>query len=79
MDVNAEAVAALFDLSASGTMVHGHTHRPARHVSSIAGKECVRHVLPDWDCEAEPARGGWLALAADGRITRFEANGQVAP
>lgn len=58
MDVNANAVAAAFRESGYAVMVHGHTHRPARHETLIDGHACVRWVLPDWH-EA----GGYLALA----------------
>ena len=58
MDVNANAVAAAFREFGYAAMVHGHTHRPARHETLIDGHACVRWVLPDWH-EA----GGYLALA----------------
>jgi UDP-2,3-diacylglucosamine hydrolase len=29
-------------------MIHGHTHRPARHSLSIEGTQCERIVLGDW-------------------------------
>jgi UDP-2,3-diacylglucosamine hydrolase len=62
MDVNPQAINQLFAASAVSLMIHGHTHRPARHVTASG----VRHVLPDWDCEGESHRGGWLALDAAG-------------
>ena len=70
MDVNQAAIAALFDSTDSALMIHGHTHRPARHEYLNQGKLRVRHVLPDWDCDTEPARGGWLSIDAEGTITR---------
>jgi UDP-2,3-diacylglucosamine hydrolase len=75
MDVNAQAIDALFTSSGAQIMVHGHTHRPALH--HHAGG--MRYVLPDWDGDTEPARGGWLALGCDGVMRRFDAHGvQVA-
>jgi UDP-2,3-diacylglucosamine hydrolase len=75
MDVNPGAIAALFDTSGVATMIHGHTHRPARHdYDSIAGKR-VRYVLPDWDCDAATPRGGWLAIDAEGKIKRLRYDG----
>jgi UDP-2,3-diacylglucosamine hydrolase len=68
MDVNADAIQALFDDSGAALMIHGHTHRPARH---DYGASRMRYVLADWDCDVEPARGGWLELGADGGIRRF--------
>ena len=67
MDVNADAVEALFRETGVATLVHGHTHRPDRHVLDVAGKRRERWVLPDWDCDhAQPPRGGWLSIDRDG-------------
>jgi len=69
MDVNPDTVAQALRRSGVTLMLHGHTHRPARHVFSVDGKKCERWVLPDWDCDhAQPPRGGWLALDADGPV-----------
>lgn len=48
MDVNAEAVTAAFREHGCSRMIHGHTHRPARHDHEVDGRECERWVLPDW-------------------------------
>jgi len=32
----------------AAVLIHGHTHRPARHVHRVEGIERVRWVLPDW-------------------------------
>jgi UDP-2,3-diacylglucosamine hydrolase len=66
MDVNNEAIESLFDTTGASMLIHGHTHRPATHVHASG----TRHVLPDWDCDVEPPRGGWLELDADARILR---------
>ena len=29
-------------------LIHGHTHRPARHVHTVDGRTCERWVLGDW-------------------------------
>lgn len=73
MDVNAAAIAALFTASATRCMIHGHTHRPATHRTprdAPPEAQRVRHVLPDWDCDAAPLRGGWLSIDSDGVIQR---------
>ncbi len=75
MDVNADAIASLFDTSDVSIMIHGHTHRPARHAYHQDDGERVRHVLPDWDYEDSPARGGWIGIELDGTIKRFGADG----
>lgn len=57
MDVNAEAVRQAFERFGVTRMIHGHTHRPARHVLEVAGRTCERWVLPDWY-----ERGGYLCV-----------------
>ncbi len=48
-------------------LVHGHTHRPARHHVSVDGRDCERVVLPDWDFDhAGAQRGGWAIIDGDG-------------
>jgi UDP-2,3-diacylglucosamine hydrolase len=75
MDVTADAVAALHEASGADVIIHGHTHRPALHQDPVSGRR--RYVLPDWELDAEPARGGWIAIDADGRITRHGLDGQA--
>jgi UDP-2,3-diacylglucosamine hydrolase len=61
MDVNNEAVATLLRKYLYPRLIHGHTHRPARHLHVVDGRECERWVLGDWDsgsarilrCDAE--------------------------
>jgi UDP-2,3-diacylglucosamine hydrolase len=48
MDVNADAVAALLRAHDYPRLIHGHTHRPARHLIEIDGRPCERWVLSDW-------------------------------
>ena len=48
MDVAPEAVEQAFRESGCTQMIHGHTHRPARHVHHVDGVERVRWVLADW-------------------------------
>jgi UDP-2,3-diacylglucosamine hydrolase len=52
MDVNVTAVEDMLRGHACPTLIHGHTHRPARHVHHVDGRECVRWVLPDWHDDA---------------------------
>jgi len=67
MDVNAAAIEQAFRDSGVALMVHGHTHRPARHVLQVDGLKRERWVLPDWDCDhVSPPRGGWLVIDRDG-------------
>lgn len=62
MDVNDGATCALLAAHPGAILVHGHTHRPARHVHDVGGAARARYVLTDWDAEAEPPRGGGLVL-----------------
>lgn len=48
MDVAPRAVVQAFRDSGCTRMIHGHTHRPARHEYRIDGKLCERWVLADW-------------------------------
>ena len=61
MDVNPEAVAAAFRQSGAVRMIHGHTHRPARHALALDGLARERWVLPDWY-----GAGGYLSCGAQG-------------
>jgi UDP-2,3-diacylglucosamine hydrolase len=76
MDVNTAAVTALFDATATTTLIHGHTHRPARHLSGDGETARTRYVLPDWEYDVKAQRGGWIAIDADGVIRRFGYDGQ---
>jgi UDP-2,3-diacylglucosamine hydrolase len=42
-------------------MIHGHTHRPARHVHRVGGQDRVRWVLADWY-----ERGSYLEARPEG-------------
>lgn len=48
MDVNAGAVAAAFREHGVRRMIHGHTHRPARHQVDLGDAQAERLVLADW-------------------------------
>jgi UDP-2,3-diacylglucosamine hydrolase len=66
MDVTPQAVEALHAATGANIVIHGHTHRPALHRAG----DLLRYVLPDWELDVEPARGGWIAIDANGAITR---------
>jgi len=57
MDVNQTAVKDAFRKHRVRRLIHGHTHRPARHEVEVDGAKCERWVLPDWY-----GPGGYLAL-----------------
>ncbi|MET0322444.1 MAG: UDP-2,3-diacylglucosamine diphosphatase [Duganella sp.] len=73
MDVTPQAIADLFAQTGTRIMIHGHTHRPALHTVG----DTRRYVLPDWEPEATPPRGGWIAIDGDGNITRHALDGSV--
>lgn len=61
MDVNASAVSRLaLDMDVR-RIIHGHTHRPARHEFRVADRIVERWVLPDWY-----ETGGYLRCDAEG-------------
>jgi UDP-2,3-diacylglucosamine hydrolase len=49
MDVNAGAVDELLRRHGYPRVIHGHTHRPAKHLHQVDGHTCERWVLGDWD------------------------------
>ncbi len=69
MDVNADAVAAAFRTHGVRRLIHGHTHRPARHRFELDGRPVERTVLGDWydqgsvlRCDAQSCELEALAL-----------------
>ncbi len=48
MDVNAQAVENAFRTHGVRRLIHGHTHRPAVHESTVDNKTVTRIVLGDW-------------------------------
>lgn len=61
LDVNAAAVDQAFRTRNVARMIHGHTHRPARHSIVVDGTPRERIVLADWD-----DRGHYVAVDAAG-------------
>jgi UDP-2,3-diacylglucosamine hydrolase len=56
MDVNLDAVHELLRQNAYPRLIHGHTHRPAKHIHQVDGHTCKRWVLGDWDKNANALR-----------------------
>lgn len=61
MDVAAPTVEQVLREFGYPRLIHGHTHRPARHVHRIDGRDCERWVLNAWY-----ERGGYLRCDASG-------------
>jgi len=61
MDVTPEAVESLLREHRYPRLIHGHTHRPARHNHTVDGHACERWVLNEWY-----QRGGYLRCDAAG-------------
>lgn len=61
MDVNGRAVQEALRAHRCTRLIHGHTHRPARHDLAVDGAACERWVLTDWY-----ERGGVLVCDAAG-------------
>jgi UDP-2,3-diacylglucosamine hydrolase len=67
MDVNEVAVREAMRSHGVRRLMHGHTHRPGRHVLEVDGERCERWVLPDWY-----GRGGYIEVNRRGpRLMRF--------
>ena len=56
MDVNTDTVSTLLRDHGYPRLIHGHTHRPARHLHHLDGHNCERWVLGDWDTKANALR-----------------------
>lgn len=67
MDVNAAEILRAVTEQQVDTIIHGHTHRPARHEIDTGGRHVIRWVLPDWDGAA--GRGGFLRVTREGWTT----------
>lgn len=59
MDVTAEEVVRVMEQHQVPLLIHGHTHRPARHPLHVSGKPAERIVLGDWDTHV-----WWLQVTA---------------
>lgn len=68
-DLDNQACIELLSLGNATVLIHGHTHRPARH---DLGSDRQRWVLSDWDLD-EPGTGRAevLRLRRDGSLTRM--------
>jgi len=64
MDVNDAAVEALLRSRAYPRLIHGHTHRPARHEHIVDAHRCERWVLTDWY-----ASGSYLSSIGDETVS----------
>lgn len=61
LDVNQLAVINALRTHNYPRLIHGHTHRPAKHLHTIDGRTCERWVLTDWY-----AHGGYLQCDKNG-------------
>ena len=61
MDVAQAAVEQVLREHGYPRLIHGHTHRPARHLHTVDGRSCERWVLNDWY-----TRGGYLRCDSAG-------------
>jgi len=64
MDVNQADVINVMQHAKVNSLIHGHTHRPARHALTLDNKPAERIVLGDWHDK------GW-AIVADERKTEL--------
>jgi UDP-2,3-diacylglucosamine hydrolase len=66
MDVSTTEVVVQMENAGVTRMIHGHTHRPARHQLVVAGKPAERIVLGDWH------DAGWCIKADQNNIDLIE-------
>jgi UDP-2,3-diacylglucosamine hydrolase len=62
MDVNQREVEQTMKNASVKLMIHGHTHRPDRHLFEIVGEPAERIVLGDWHDK------GWAVYADENKI-----------
>jgi UDP-2,3-diacylglucosamine hydrolase len=62
-DVDANAARQWLEAAKARTLIHGHTHKPAKH---DLGQGFSRVVLSDWDAQALAPRADLLRLTAGG-------------
>ena len=67
-DVDAGEARAWLRAARAGTLIHGHTHKPAEHE---LGGGLQRIVLTDWDLAATAPRAEALRLSSDGAWQRL--------
>lgn len=67
MDVTQAAVDEVFEQTHTRVMIHGHTHRPARHTHSVNGVLCERIVLGDWH-----THGWYLKVDENFELVQFD-------
>ncbi len=67
MDVNVDEVVRVLGEQQAARLIHGHTHRPARHVHAVGGHACERWVVPDWY-----VRWGYVVCDASGCALKVE-------
>ena len=66
MDVSEQAVIEVLRKAGYPRLIHGHTHRPARHVHHVDGHACERWVLGDWY-----VNGSYLRCDAAGCVSHL--------
>ncbi|MCU0928571.1 MAG: UDP-2,3-diacylglucosamine diphosphatase [Burkholderiaceae bacterium] len=62
-DIDRDAATAWLHAAGCADLVHGHTHRPG---DDELAPGHLRHVLADWDLDADPPRGDLLRLTRAG-------------
>ena len=73
LDANDETIATVLRHHARALLIHGHTHRPARHTHEVDAITCTRWVIADWR-----DRACWLE-ADDTGLHAFTTNDAGAP
>lgn len=64
MDINQQTVESYMREHGVKRLIHGHTHRPARHRFNLEGTPAERYVLQDWHEQS----GAYLRITGDGQI-----------
>jgi UDP-2,3-diacylglucosamine hydrolase len=57
MDANDTAILNMAKEAGASVMIHGHTHRPARHQHGSGAAKLTRYVMPDWSVGRSTTEG----------------------
>ncbi|UOF93828.1 MAG: UDP-2,3-diacylglucosamine diphosphatase [Bordetella sp.] len=80
MDVSLEAIQSFFENSKANILIHGHTHRPGKHIYKINDRKCERWVLPDWEFDYENIeKGGGIFIENNSiKILQINSRGKLS-
>lgn len=72
IDVNSNAIRNLYNTTGATVLIHGHTHKPALHITTENNQTRLRYVLPNWEYDnCSFIQGGWIGITDNGAIYSY--------